>query len=84
MTQYLAIGEDMKSVTFAGPQMQTVEGGSILYDSPETPHSEAPVEAGFGSMQIIGIVDETWYHVWFYEDGSSGYFHVSDLWPGNG
>ena len=84
MTQFLAIGEDMKNVTYAGPQMQTVEGGAILYDAPEVMHAETPVDAGFSSMQIIGIADETWYHVWFYEEGFGGYFHVSDLWPGNG
>lgn len=84
MTQYLAMGDAMKAVEYAAPQLQTVEGGAILHDEPEVMRSETPVEAGFFSMQIIGIVNETWYHVWFYNEGCGGYFHVSDLWPGNG
>lgn len=84
MTEYLAIGEAMKNVDFAGPQLMTIDGGAMLYAEPAEDAAIAMVEGGLGSMQVIGIVNETWYHVWFYDEGTDGYFHASDLWPGNG
>lgn len=84
MTQYLAIGEEMKNVEFAGPWLQTMESGSMLHAEP---NEEAALGVEYGNsraMKVIGIVDETWYHVWFYTEGCGGYFHVSDLWEGNG
>ncbi len=85
MTEYLAIGENMTQVTFAGPQLSTVEGGATLYSTPDeggTVYSE--VEYTHGGMKVIGIWDEEWYHVWFYEKGFGGYIHASELWEGNG
>ena len=85
MTEYLAIGDEMMSVEYAGPWLSTRDGGAALHSAPnEEAAVESGVEAGYGSMKIIGIVDEEWYHVWFYRDGCGGYFHASDLWEGNG
>jgi len=84
MTDYLAIGDEMKNVEYAGPQLQTVEGGAILHAEPAEDAALSITEESFGSMQVIGIVNEEWYHVWFYQEGSGGYFHASDLWEGNG
>ncbi len=84
MTEYLAIGDAMKSVVYAGPQLQTVEGGAMLHAEPAEDAALSMKDANFSSMQIIGIVNEEWYHVWFYDEGDGGYFHASDLWEGNG
>ena len=84
MTKYLAIGEDMKGVKYAGPQLQTVEGGATLYAQPEENSACLAAQEYFSGMQVIGIVNEQWYHVWFYEDGAGGYFRADELWEGNG
>ena len=85
MTEYLAIGDEMMSVEYAGPWLSTRDGGAALHSAPnEEAAVESGVEAGYGGMKVIGIVDEEWYHVWFYRDGCGGYFHASDLWEGNG
>lgn len=84
MTKYLAIGEDMKRVKYAGPQLQTVEGGATLYAQPEENSACLAAQEYFSGMQVIGIVNEQWYHVWFYEDGAGGYFRADELWEGNG
>ena len=72
MTRYLSIGEAMKDVTFAGPQLMTVEGGAMLHAEPAEDTAISMVESFFGSMQVIGIVNEEWYHVWFYEKDFGG------------
>ena len=36
------------------------------------------------SMTVIGILGETWYHVWYPDTGLSGWMKQDDLWPGNG
>ena len=84
MTKYLAIGEAMKNVTPAHPQLQTLEGGSMLHAEPNEEAALGVETADYASMKIIGIVNEQWYHVWFYNDGTGGYFRADDLWPGNG
>lgn len=85
MTEFLAIGDAMSNVEYAGPWLSTRDGGVVLHSAPnEEAAVKTGVEAGYGSMKIIGIVDEEWYHVWFYRDGCGGYFHASDLWEGNG
>ena len=84
MTEYLAIGDAMHTVKFAGPHLMPVESGAVLLDEPGVDYFQKRTETSFPAMQVIGIVDETWYHVWFYEEGFGGYFHLSDLWEGNG
>ena len=84
MTKYLAIGEAMKAVTPAHPQLQTLEGGSMLHAEPNEDAAIGTVSGNYASMKIIGIVDELWYHVWFYKEGTGGYFRADELWPGNG
>lgn len=85
MTEYLAIGDEMLSVEYAGPCLSTIDGGATLHSEPnEEAAIQTGVEAGYGNMRVIGIVNEEWYHVWFYRDGCGGYFHASDLWEGNG
>ena len=84
MTEYLAIGEAMKNVTPAHPQLETHEGGATLHAEPNEDAAIGTASGDFASMKIIGIVDEQWYHVWFYNEGTGGYFRADDLWPGNG
>lgn len=84
MTEYLAIGDAMKTVECAGPQLQTVEGGAMLHTQPNEEAAVSVTEACFASMRVIGIVNEQWYHVWFYETNAGGYFRADDLWEGNG
>ena len=83
MTEYLAIGEAMKSVTFAGPWLETTEG-AMLHAEPGEDAAIGVKSANSAAMKIIGIADEQWYHVWFYNEGTGGYFRADDLWPGNG
>ncbi len=84
MTEFLAIGDAMKNVTPAHPQLETLEGGSMLHAEPNEDAAVGMASGNFASMKIIGIVDEQWYHVWFYNEGTGGYFRADDLWPGNG
>ena len=84
MTRYLAIGDSMKDVKYAGPQLQTVEGGAMLHTEPHEEAAVSAVNGDYSSMQVIGIVNELWYHVWFYEENCGGYFRADDLWEGNG
>lgn len=84
MTQYLAIGEAMKAVDFAGPWLETAEGGAALHTEPNEESMLTTKTGNFASMKIIGIVNEQWYHVWFYAEGTGGYFRADDLWEGNG
>lgn len=84
MTEYLAIGDAMKTVTPAHPQLQTLEGGSVLHAEPNEDAALGAASGDYASMKIIGMVDEQWYHVWFYNEGTGGYFRADDLWEGNG
>lgn len=84
MTKYLATGDSMKAVEYAGPKLQTVDGGAMLHTEPHEEAAVSAMDADFSSMQVIGIVNEQWYHVWFYEENAGGYFRAEDLWEGNG
>ena len=81
MTRYLAFGEDMAAVAGAAPAMQLKAAQTRLYVSPQ---EDASYEIVTHDPLVIGILGETWYHVWYPDSGLSGYMKQDALWPGNG
>ena len=81
MTKYLAFGEDMAAVAGAAPAMQLRSAQTRLYVSPQ---EDASYEIVTQDPLVIGILGETWYHVWYPDTGLSGWMKQDDLWPGNG
>lgn len=89
MTKYLAFGADAWQVKQAFPQLHLVENTGEFYVR-QRPEMSA---AGKGevrlmwrgeSEEIIGVVGDEWYHVWFPDTSEGGYMKQSDFWPGNG
>lgn len=81
MTKYLAFGADMAAVAGATPAMQLRAAQTRLYVSPQ---EDASYEIVTQDPLVIGILGETWYHVWYPDTGLSGWMKQDDLWPGNG
>ena len=81
MTKYLAFGEDMAAVAGAAPAMQLRTAQTRLYVSPQ---EDASYEIVTHDPLVIGILGQTWYHVWYPDTGLSGWMKQDDLWPGNG
>lgn len=81
MTKYLAFGEDMAAVAGAAPAMQLRAAQTRLYASPQ---EDASYEIVTQDPLVIGILGQTWYHVWYPDTGLSGWMKQDDLWPGNG
>lgn len=81
MTKYLAFGEAMAAVAGAAPAMQLRAAQTRLYVSPQ---EDASYEIVTRDPLVIGILGQTWYHVWYPDTGLSGWMKQDDLWPGNG
>lgn len=81
MTKYLAFGEAMAAVAGAAPAMQLRAAQTRLYVSPQ---EDASYEIVTQDPLVIGILGQTWYHVWYPDTGLSGWMKQDDLWPGNG
>ena len=65
----------------AAPAMQLRDAQTRLYASPQ---EDASYEIVTHDPLVIGILGETWYHVWYPDTELSGWMKQDALWPGNG
>ena len=83
MTKYLAFGEDMAAVEYAGPGLSFKENLAEhrLYLQPRA--DSAYIECDDHDFHILGVAGD-FYHVWFPDTEEYYYIRMDDLWPGNG
>lgn len=90
MADYLAFGREMNQVQPAFPGMvglESLEGQELpLYTRPDesSPVSLRRVIFYEPYYWIIGAVDEEWYFLYFFEEGTGGYIRQQWFWEGNG
>ena len=83
MTKYLAFGEGMAAVDYAGPWLTRKEQLTEvrLYESPRASGKYVMNELNW--FYVMGIAGD-YYHVWLPDTEEYGYVHMDDLWEGNG
>jgi hypothetical protein len=83
MTKYLAFGEDMDTVDYAGPWLTRKEHLSEvrLYESPRA--ASKYIMHPLSGVCIMGVAGD-YYHVWLPDTEEYGYVRMDDLWEGNG
>ena len=83
MTEYLAFGEEMDGVDYAGPWLTRKEHLSEvrLYEGPRASSQYAMHELNW--FCVLGVAGD-YYHVWLPDTEEYGYVHMDDLWEGNG
>ncbi|MBE5810129.1 MAG: hypothetical protein E7318_04245 [Clostridiales bacterium] len=83
MTEYLAFGEEMDGLDYAGPWLTRKEHLSEvrLYESPRTASKYIMHELNW--FCVLGVAGD-YYHVWLPDTEEYGYVHMDDLWEGNG
>lgn len=83
MTEYLAFGEDMESVEYAGPWLDAKAEDTRLYYGPSE-------DAFYRAMTknetffVVGVEGEEWYIIWLPDSDVYAHVKQDDLWPGNG
>ncbi|MEG1890072.1 MAG: SH3 domain-containing protein [Clostridia bacterium] len=86
LRRFLAFGEDMNTVKNAYPFLVIRPGAYQIYGSPDTSNVLYADHMEWDSedmdMRMIGVVGDTWYHVWYAYSGRSGYLLQSDMCPG--
>ena len=85
MTQYLAFDSAALEVASAMPALHYQEGivpyaYSAASESAKTKWAVERSE----DVEIIGIVGDEWYHVWFTTTDQGAYMKQNDFWAGNG
>ena len=87
MTKYLAFGDDIHSVSYAGPRLMPQEERTYLsvYDAVNERGSMREIQIGANTgFYVLADLWGEWYHVWFYDLGMGGSVHQTVLWAGNG
>ena len=87
MTKYLAFGEAIRDVEFAGRILLTQENAEYLtvYDAVHEHGTAKNVKIDSASgFYVVGVLWDEWYHMWFYDLDMGGYVHQNALWEGNG
>lgn len=86
LASFLAFGDQMNGVSPAFPQLAFKEGITLhVYDQPNEQAPSRPVQGMNDSrVLILGLVGDTWYHVYDYGSGVSGYMPQAWFWEGNG
>jgi len=87
MTKYLAFGDQMKYVSYAGPWLMPKEEAKYLsvYDGVNAQAQAKSIKLdSFTGFYVLADLWGEWYHVWFYDLDMGGYVRQSDLWEGNG
>ena len=83
MTKYLAFGDDMDAVDYAGPELtfkeNLPEDRLYLHPRANSPH----IECDDHDLCIMGVAGD-FYHVWLPASEAYYYIRMDDLWPGNG
>lgn len=86
MTKYLAFGEAMDAVKYAGPWLTWKEDLTAhrLYAAPRASSAFTASTGEYGpSFYIMGVAGD-FYHVWLSNTEECSYVRIDDLWPGNG
>jgi len=86
MTKYLAFGEAMDAVKYAGPWLTWKEDLTAhrLYAAPRASSAFTASTGEYGpSFYIMGVAGD-FYHVWLTNTEEYSYVRIDDLWPGNG
>lgn len=83
MTEYLAFGDEMNGVEFAGLWLCPLAEETPIYSITDTLAFYRTMEEA-ERFYVVGIVGETWYHVWLPDSDEFGYILQSDLREGNG
>lgn len=83
MTEYLAFGEAMDEVDYAGPWLTLKEHlrEVRLYVKPRASADYTMNKLSW--FYVMGIAGD-YYHVWLPNTEEYGYVRMDDLWPGNG
>ena len=82
MTQYLAFGENMDAVEYAGPWLDTTSSNFPTHPVPDA-SVEGKYRANTDSFIIMGVAGD-FYHVWFPYSDDYAYIFSGFLHPGNG
>jgi hypothetical protein len=86
MTKYLAFGEAMDAVDYAGPWLTWKEDltSHRLYAAPRASSAFTASTGEYGpSFYIMGVAGD-FYHVWLMDTEEYSYIRMNDLWEGNG
>lgn len=82
MTDYLAFGNDMEYVVYAGPELGS---GGNSYPTHPVPYTDVPgtYRAPTDAFVILGVKGD-FYHVWYPDEEDYAYILCGFLTPGNG
>lgn len=83
MTEFLAFGDDMKTVKYAGPSLQAKSDATQLYFAPDKASPLRMLGEG-ESFYVLGIIEGEWYHIWMPYSAQYAYVEWDALTPGNG
>lgn len=83
MTKYLAFGDDMAGVEYAGPWLRFLDdlAEERLYLQPRA--DSAWVTCDDHDFYVMGVAGD-FYHIWLPASEEFFYVRMNDLWPGNG
>ncbi|WP_346026477.1 SH3 domain-containing protein [Beduinella massiliensis] len=84
MTEFLAFGDDMRSVQCAFPQLcvKDEHRDVMIYSAPD--ERSQPMALAWDAVHfIVGVHGDEWFLV-MTEDGRVGYVRQACFWPGNG
>ena len=86
MAKYLVFGVGGRAVQAAFPSKAPVESKAdhFVYAAPELGQPIANCSGVYHSLVVLAVVGDEWYHVWFPQEGATGYVLQSDWWDGNG
>ncbi len=88
MNRYLTYGQAGQALCLdvsAMPQMDLAKPYLYIYKEPdESSKHNIRFDSVFGEMRVIGVIGDSWYHVWFPATGEYGFVKQSDLSAGNG
>ncbi len=87
MKRYLTFGQPGSALRLdlsAMPQMSARYEMLKVYTEPQTGAYTYHMGESAGTMKVIGVIGDEWYHVWFPATGEYGFVRQSDLTAGNG
>ncbi|MBR6706813.1 MAG: hypothetical protein IKI84_09065 [Clostridia bacterium] len=87
MKRYLAFGQSGSALRLdlsAMPQLSPAHPILKVYRQPQAGSYVTHWQENHGSMRVIGIIGDEWYHVWFPATGEYGFVRQTDLAAGNG
>ncbi|MDO4741675.1 MAG: SH3 domain-containing protein [Eubacteriales bacterium] len=83
MKKYLRLNDGGAVDLAPMPDLQAREEMLMLYEAADTASHMEEIAAQ-RDMRVIGVVSNSFYHVWFPDKEKYGYVSADALWPGNG